>query len=1581
MRNILVFLVTVAFFFSSLSIPAVHAESVQPGDFSYEIQPDGTISITGYSGASTVVVIPDKIDDQQVTQIGDSAFYNKQLTSVTIPESVTTIGTSAFAYNQLTSIAIPSHVTDIFGGAFQHNQLTSVMLPQGITRIAQNTFANNLLTSITIPSSVTTIEQFSFSYNNLTRIEMPGATFVGRGAFEYNQLKNVNLPKVTTLEAYAFAYNQLEEITLSDNLQAIGDYAFYQNRLTRLANLPDHLVSIGLSAFANNTITSVWLPASVQEIRTGAFNSNLLGDFALPPGVKIGDDSSNPVFAGNPNLKLYSSHFGISAQDYAQKYNTYINFRRCEYTITYDGNGSTGTLPSSTAYVCYKQTYPTTPLSDPGTLTKTGYTFKGWNTKADGSGTNYDSGSYPVIYGYEYPSLTFYANWEINRYRVTFNAGSSPQIPDQIIDYGAHVNVPSAPTRTGYSFEGWYQDSGYTQPWDFANDTVTADTALYAKWQWNGQVTIASVQFTWVGLNVTGGDTVSVTGVVKDTNGDPVANAVVNIESWQGKWYGNRVGRVSAATDANGVFSADWTAPWAVNPQSATFAATVEGADITPANLSIPIVPSVKSDVKLSGISVGAGALDPAFSADTLSYSVSVGNVMKNLDVTITAENPKATLIVNGYPAHSGQAVNVPLSKGSNTIPILIAAEDGINSRLYMLTIDRAFSATSGDYVYDLNDQDNTVTIIGYKGPAGDIVIPDTLDGRTVTAVAGFNDKQLTGVTIPGSVTAIQDSAFARNKLERVTFSGSGLKTIGMNAFTDNLLTEIVLPRTLTAIDYGAFYGNPLTTVMLPANVTMGTQIFAGNPNPSAPTLTLISPTDNDLTSGTDSYAMANHYNWKASAFRVRYDGNGQSNGESPVDSKTYDFYQDVTILLPGTLTKDGYTFKGWNDRPDGNGNAFAAGSTRSSLSVDTDVTLYATWEPIVQYSVSFETSGGTAITGVTVNAGDKLVEPPAPQKSGYRFAGWYKEAGWATAWDFAKDTVTGNVTLYAKWEEEQALPSAPDSIRLTVGNPEVMSGQTITVTGVVYDGNGSPLVQADVDLGSTAGGQWDKTSVTTDGNGEFTANWTAPIVTSIVTGTLSASVRASDAAPAIVGIQVLPEQGRSSNAQLSGLTLSDGELTPQFSAARTDYTANVGNATDAVSIAVQLADSSATAVINGNPAKFGQPTAVILSEGSNMVTIIVTAQDGTTKKYTITITRASAHLAPVPVTSVAVTGLTYSVYEGSTLQLHATVSPDNATNKQVVWSVEPGTGEASISQTGVVTGIKAGTVTIVATALDGSGAAGRKSITIDAKNGGDDGAGGTPTPPTPAPPPSVPVTPAPITPPTPPTPPAPVPTVKDVVPGKPVFDANDLASVQWMKQVLSDKIQNAQQPNVPAFQDAEKHWAADSIKLFTKLGIVRGYEDNTFKPDKAITRGEFAVMITKLFPLSRGSDTADFSDLANGWAKEAVQTLASNGILSGYEDGTFRADRRITREEMVAILARIVNLNQEQRTGTANFQDIDHSWAKDQIEQASKAGIISGKRADKFAPEAGATRAEALAVLERTLRLNPEIEQLLKSI
>jgi hypothetical protein len=150
---------------SGVILSAYPVYALQDGDYTYELTPTNTVTITDYAGAGGEVTIPSTIASYSVTSIGDSAFYScSDLTSVTIPDSVTSIGNSAFRFCPgLTGISIPDSVTSIGDYAFSGRGLTSVTIPDSVTHIGSNAFAaSDRLTTATIGNGVTNVPDRMF---------------------------------------------------------------------------------------------------------------------------------------------------------------------------------------------------------------------------------------------------------------------------------------------------------------------------------------------------------------------------------------------------------------------------------------------------------------------------------------------------------------------------------------------------------------------------------------------------------------------------------------------------------------------------------------------------------------------------------------------------------------------------------------------------------------------------------------------------------------------------------------------------------------------------------------------------------------------------------------------------------------------------------------------------------------------------------------------------------------------------------------------------------------------------------------------------------------------------------------------------------------------------------------------------------------------------------------------------------------------------------------------------------------------------------------------------------------------------
>lgn len=183
----------------------------------------------------------------------------------------------------------------------------------------------------------------------------------------------------------------------------------------------------------------------------------------------------------------------------------------------------------------------------------------------------------------------------------------------------------------------------------------------------------------------------------------------------------------------------------------------------------------------------------------------------------------------------------------------------------------------------------------------------------------------------------------------------------------------------------------------------------------------------------------------------------------------------------------------------------------------------------------------------------------------------------------------------------------------------------------------------------------------------------------------------------------------------------------------------------------------------------------------------------------------------------------------------------------------------------------------------------------------------------------------------------------------------------------------NPVDPNTPVLSDIAGHWAKGTIERAVALGLITGYPDGSFRPNGQITREEFAHLIVKALGLKNEQATLEFRDEASvgSWAKESVQLAVKAGIIRGYEDGTFRPKALISRAEMAVMLGRALNAAEQGNAQTSFADDASiPSWAKWAIDAMQKQGIMEGKGGGNFAANDKTTRAEAAKVILKVLDL-----------
>jgi len=169
-------------------------------------------------------------------------------------------------------------------------------------------------------------------------------------------------------------------------------------------------------------------------------------------------------------------------------------------------------------------------------------------------------------------------------------------------------------------------------------------------------------------------------------------------------------------------------------------------------------------------------------------------------------------------------------------------------------------------------------------------------------------------------------------------------------------------------------------------------------------------------------------------------------------------------------------------------------------------------------------------------------------------------------------------------------------------------------------------------------------------------------------------------------------------------------------------------------------------------------------------------------------------------------------------------------------------------------------------------------------------------------------------------------------------------------------------------FKDAPSNaWYVPYLDKLVNKGAIAGHSDGTFRPDKGVTRAEFAKMLV----LARGWSLKEFQRdsfidvTADHWAYRYIQTAEVNNAMVGYKDGTFRPDKNITRAEIARVVAGSLYLS----PGGNLLKDIDSCWAKDYINACVQAGIVNGYPDNTFRPDNTATRAEAAKMISGMLK------------
>ena len=651
---------------------------------------------------------------------------------------------------------------------------------------------------------------------------------------------------------------------------------------------------------------------------------------------------------------------------------------------------------------------------------------------------------------------------------------------------------------------------------------------------------------------------------------------------------------------------------------------------------------------------------------------------------------------------------------------------------------------------------------------------------------------------------------------------------------------------------------------------------------------------------------------WTATEYTVSF----ESNGGSSVLSIDGDF--GTTITAPTAPTKTGYTFGGWF-KDDG---TFAEEWIFAMSTVDGNRTLYAKWTA-TEYTVSFESNGGSSVLSIDGDFGTTITAPIAPTKTGYTFGGWFKDdSTFAEEWIFAMSTVDGNRTLYAKWTATEYTVSydgdgsddgtvPTDSTQYNVGNTVTIATGTPTKTGHTFGG----WLVTTPSSGVTISGN---TFTMPAENVTLTAQWT-PVGATMYTVTYAPNT-GSGTAP----------------------TETDKAENGTFSAAASTFSPPAGK---------QFKEWNTQA--DGGGASYAVGDLVTMS-ASNLTLFAIWEDVPVPTSFTLTIQAGVGGSVDTSVNG--------SYATGASIPIVATGDSDYVFT---LWTSDNGGAFADNSAASTTFDMPAANVTITAhfTYIGGGGGSGSTdddddddaivyTVTYNANGGSGSYA------------------------------------VMGYIEGRAhrVYTRSS-TGINYTGYIFDGWNTKADGSGI-AYSAGDNLIISDNVHLYAQwiqierpleknnhISYLRGYPDNTVRPDNSISRAEVSAIFFRLLADSNKyrSITQKFEDVPDGqWYTQYVNYLTYVGVLTGYPDGTFRPDEPITRAEFVAVVSRFHN---PLFMSTMSFPDVSSShWAYREICMTYTRGWINGYPDGTFRPDQFITRAEAAKIV------NIQLERMIDS-
>ena len=709
-------------------------------------------------------------------------------------------------------------------------------------------------------------------------------------------------------------------------------------------------------------------------------------DFGVAKTLPTNVTKTGYTFAGWYTNDSYSGDAvsAVSTTDFGDK-TYYAKWNVNSYDITLDTDGGTINSGNITSYTYgVGATLPTD-------ITKTGYSFAGW----------YDESSDELVLSIlstETGDRSFSAQWTKVPYVITLNANEGTISGNDKINYnyGDEVTLP-VPTREGYTFAGWYNNSNLVgTEFTKVESTETGNKEFWAKWDVNNYIVSLDAK----GGEINSGNVASYTYNVLTILPQDVTKVGHTFEGWFDS-ENQKVTQISKGTIGDVTFTAKWTAK-TYNVTLQTNNGTINGETIS--SYTYGIGATLPTNITKTVYDFQGWYDNSSYDGGEVTEIASNEVGDRNFWAKWTAGIYDVTLNVAGGTINSNAIERYTYGVGA-VLPTDVT-KIGFTFKGWKDEDDNfALEITTADY------GDKTFTAQWEQANYG---ITYNANGGSINESYDATYNYGNEITLPTDVTKdgcefqgwYDNSNFTGEAVEAISATEFGNKTFYAKWFANSY--SVVFNTNEGTINSGNIEGYTYgVTAILPTDVTKDGYTFTGwysDEECEGEVVSIISSTE---TGNKTFYA-----GWSNTAYSITLHTNDGIISSGNVTA--YTFGTEEQLPTEEQISKTGYKFEGWFD------NASCSGEAISSVASTAigDKQYWAKWS-VNSYTVTFETDGGTINSGNVKNYiyGTTVVLPSDVIKLGYTFDGWYDNESCAGASILSiSSTDLGNKTFYAKW-------------------------------------------------------------------------------------------------------------------------------------------------------------------------------------------------------------------------------------------------------------------------------------------------------------------------------------------------------------------------------------------------------------------------------------------------------------------------------------------------------------------------------------------------------------------------------------